>query len=338
MSSNDWDAFEIKNFDTAEELMSFLRPSNDRWSKSKDKSYWQSNWIFRGQANSDWQIAPTAWRDQTIIDLSTGAVSDGNLHFIFMDGAFRTSVKMYSATLKSPLANEHLEHQKQLLIQAYRELILINQFIEYGDRLGFKVSESSIPNNDESGAEYLKHVESDGNSDIWLKSAIALAQHHGVPTRLIDWTYHPFVAAFFAIEEIIKILVDKHSCKKKDLPNQRIAVYAINKKESKYIKTFTVRRSENNYLHSQHGLFTYDISAEKAYAETGKWISLNQSLSRFPKSEDEDSRHMKLTLPALEAKDLLRLLYLENITGGHLKPTYDHVAQTMLSLWKLMVL
>lgn len=44
----------------------------------------------------------------------------------------------------------------------------------------------------------------DGSEWNWL----ALAQHHGLPTRLLDWTYSPYIAMHFAVLELDHYNVD----------------------------------------------------------------------------------------------------------------------------------
>lgn len=315
-------------FCDAKSFLQALHPLSDLWRDSGKDA--MGAWIFRGHADSDWKLLPTAHRDMPWLRFAAPE-----------DSPFRPELAKES---------ERLERESELLRLFQRAVDMAG----LPGALNYEEFDSLI----------------DATEDGWphrdLVPLLALAQHYGVPTRLLDWTRQGRVAAYFAALS-------------PELRDGRLAVWALHRGDlatlagahtGPELRVATAPRASNPNLHAQAGLFTYVAHAGSGRRRAGavragvrrrdgdrsgrskpplklpQPVNLAQSLLSLEtivsaRAIELDSTAKcvmrKLTLPRSHADELLRLLHIDGVSALTMFPGLTGVSAYLSETFRAQV-
>lgn len=208
------------------------------------------------------------------------------------------------------------------LTQVAFEIDVLQRFLDSCDRSGLSVAGDSAQLRSYLDAKF---TEMAMNPEQWpphaLHQVLAVAQHHGVPTCLLDWSRRSYVAAYFAASAALSSQeeVDK------------LAVWALKARPgiglSGPVSVVELPGGTSQNLAAQAGVFTVS-RIEQGPDAVVQSIGLDD--------EESIQRHQlylrKLTLPFSEAPRLLYFCHQLGVSASVLFPGFEGVAKEVHDL------
>lgn len=312
-------------------------------------------WVFRGHADAEWELIPSAARPLKINKLKDIVSSLRKLDCSFPKQDHR---RLEPNDLKKFEGEWNKGLNRRLLCEAQK--LVSRRFKQLATELSLAECQANVePSPFELG--HLPHH----SSEEFPYHQDDLAQHHGIPTFLLDWTYNPTIAGHFAASGGNHKSQDIAVWAMKVAPAQMLLQHAkVLGTPIPDLRMVRPAPRQNSFLAAQRGLMTSLSGAESFFDREGRYPGLDelikpvtpqailnaygperkikgkhgytgltsQDARMLGKMSNQGACLLKLVLPADAVLEFRLLLQREGITKAHLMPTLDNVQETAFQI------
>lgn len=230
-------------------------------------------------------------------------------------------------------------------LQVKKELYVLFKFLNFADRSGLKVTDNvDVRRNIHN---YMQYAPKFWPEDKFME-IMSLAQHYGLPTRLLDWSYDYKSALYFALKDIVENPRDSDGI-----------LWAFNYKLFENVNNYgpffnklRFYRSEYNRnpnLQAQKGLFTFIVddvnylsrdSLEKRLVDEEEYDDSYWPTGQFARIAnvhvpDDEFLFYRIKIPKDKKALFLKELYADGYSEEYLFPGYDGAVKAMENRVKL---